>query len=77
MKITVNTRTVFIFPTGLIANRFTAGMIRRKLKKEGIRLTKKQIWLFIKEIRRYKKNHTDWNLVEVEDKNGDTVRLKI
>lgn len=77
MKITINTRTVFLFPTGLIAYCFAAGMIRRKLKKEGIRLTRKQTWLFIKEIRRYKKNHTDWNLVEVEDKNGDTVRLKI
>ncbi len=77
MKITINTRTVFIFPTRLIINRFTSGIIRRKLKKEGIRLTRKQASLFIKEIRRYKKNHTDWNLVEVYNKDGDTVKVKI
>ena len=77
MKITINTRTVFLFPTGLIANRFTAGIVRRKLKKEGIRLTRKQTSLLIKEITRYKKNHTDWNLVEVDNKNGDTVKVKI
>ena len=77
MKITINTRTVFLFPTGLIANRFTAGIIRRKLKKEGVRLTRKQTSIFIKEIRRHKKNHADWNLVEVDCKNGDKIRVKI
>ncbi len=77
MKITINTRTVFLLPTGLIANRFTAGIIRRKLKKEGVRLTRKQTSLFIKVIRRYKKNHPDWNLVEVNGKNGDAVKVKI
>ena len=77
MKITINTRTVFLFPTGLIANRFTAGIIRRKLKKEGVRLTRKQTSIFIKEIRRYKKNYADWNLVEVDCKNGDKIRVKI
>ena len=77
MKITINTRTVFLFPTGLVLNRLTAGIIRRKLKKEGIRLTKKQTLLFIKTIRRYKKSHTDWNLVEVESKNGDTITVRI
>ncbi|MBR6533315.1 MAG: hypothetical protein IKT44_02685 [Clostridia bacterium] len=77
MKITINTRTVFLFPTGLITNRFTAGIISRNLKKEGVRLTKKQTSLFIKEIIRYKKNHADWNLVEFESKNGDMVEVKI
>ncbi len=77
MKITLNTRNVFFFPTGLIANRFTAGIIRRKLIKKGIRLTRKQIGLFIKEFKQYKKNHTDWNLVEVENKDGYTVKVKI
>ena len=77
MKITINTRTVFIFPTGLIMNRFTSGIIRRKLKKEGIRLTRKQVSLFINEIKRYKKSHADWNLVEVDSKDGDRVTVKI
>ena len=58
-------------------NRFTLGIIRRKLKKEGIRLTRNQTLLFIKAIRRYKKSHADWNLVEVDSKNGDTVTVRI
>ena len=77
MKITVNTRTVFRFPTGLVVNRLTAGIIRRKLKKEGIQLTGKQTTLMIKELRRYKKNHAGWNLVEVESPGGDMVKVKI
>ena len=77
MKITVNSRTYFRFPTALIINRFTAGIIRRKLKKEGITLPLKQTLLLIKELKRYKKNHTEWNLVEIEDQNGNTVQIKI
>ena len=75
MKITINDRTVFLFPTGLIANRFTAGIVCRKLKKEGIQLTRKQILLFFKEIKRYKKSHADWNLVEVDSKDGDRAKI--
>ena len=77
MRISVNNRTMFLFPTGLIANRFTAGIVCRKLKKEGIQLTRKQILLFFKEIKRYKKSHADWNLVEVDSKDGDRVTVKI
>ena len=77
MKITLNTRTVFRFPTGLILNRFTSGMIRRNLKKEGIRLTRRQTARLIKEIKRYKKNHADWNLAEICEAGGRTVHIKI
>jgi hypothetical protein len=77
MKITANTRTVFRFPTGLIANGLTAGIIRRKLKKEGIILTGKQTARLIKELKRYKKTHPDWNLVEVDSPTGDTVKVKL
>lgn len=77
MKITVNTRTVFRFPTGLIANDLTAGFIRRKLKKEGIILTRKQTARLIKGLKEYKKTHPHWNLVEVDSQNGDTIKVKL
>lgn len=77
MKITVNTRTVFRFPTCLTLNRLTAWIIRRKLKKEGIQLTGKQTARMLKELKRYKKNHADWNLVEVNSKNGNTVKVRL
>ena len=77
MRITVNDRTVFRFPTCLIINTLTAGIIRRKLKKYKLILTRKQTMRFIKELKRYKKSHSDWYLVEASEKNGDTVRVKI
>lgn len=77
MKVTVNSRTVFALPTRIVANRFTAGFIRKKLEKEGIRLTRRQTLLFVREMKKYKKKHAEWNLVEIEEKNGDTVSIRI
>ena len=64
-------------PTGLILNRLTAGIVCRKLKKEGIHLTRKQTVLFIKELKRYKKKHRDWNLVEISENDTNSVIIKI
>ena len=79
MKISINsgdTKLVFRFPTGLVFNRLTAGIVCRKLKKEGFHLTRKQTVLFIKELKRYKKTHRDWNLVEVGS-DEESVIIKI
>lgn len=77
MKITVNNRTLFRFPTALMTNGFTAGIIRRKLKKAGIHLSRKQTAQLFSAMKQYKKAHADWYLVEVDCKNGDAVRIKI
>ena len=77
MKITINNRTVFLFPTGLAANRLTVGFFQRRLKKEGIHLPRKQVLLCLKECKRYKKEHPEWNLIEVRSKAGDTVNIKL
>ena len=80
MKISINsgdTRLVFRFPTGLVFNRLTAGIVCRRLKKEGIHLTRKQTVLFIKELKRYKRTHRDWNLVEIEENGEDSIIVKI
>jgi len=77
MKITKNNRTVFLIPTGTIASRCTAGMIARKLNKEGIMLTSEQVLSIIDEIKRYKKNHKDWRLIDVKRENGDTASIEI
>lgn len=80
MKISINsgdTRLVFRFPTGLVLNRLTAGIVCRRLKKEGIHLTRKQTVLFIKELKRYKRTHRDWNLVEIEGSDEDSIIVKI
>ena len=80
MKIAIKwdeTKLTLLFPTGLILNRLTAGFVRKQLKKEGVNLTRKQTVLFIKELKRYKKTHRDWNLVEVEENGKNSVIIKI
>lgn len=76
MRIKINSHTVFLFPTGVIANRFTAGIISMMLEKEGVHLTKRQIKLFIKEIKRFKNKHPEWNLIEICDDDKDTIEVK-
>ena len=80
MKISINwdnTKLALHFPTGLVLNRLTAGIVRKQLKKEGIHLTRKQTVLFIKELKRYKRTHRDWNLVEIEGSDEDSIIVKI
>lgn len=77
MKITVNSRTVFYFQTSFVLNRITASIISKKLKEKGVNLTRSQTALFVKEIARYKKNNNDWNIVEIKEKNGDTIVIRI
>ena len=76
MKITVNNRTAVLAPTGLVINRLTAHIFLRRLKKEGVHMTRKQLLLCLKEFKRYKKEHPEWNLIEVCSKDGNTVNIK-
>ena len=80
MKIAIKwdeTKLSLRFPTGLVLNRFTAGIVRKQLKKEGIHLTRKQTVLFIKELKKYRRQHRDWNLVEVSENDTNSVIIKI
>lgn len=80
MKISIKSddlKLTLRLPTGLILNRLTAGIVCRKLKKEGIHLTRKQTVLFIKELKKYKKKHHDWNLVEVSENDTNSIVIKI
>lgn len=80
MKIAIkwdDTKLTLHFPTDLVLNRCTAGIVRKQLKKEGINLTRKQTVLLIKELKKYKKTHRDWNLVEVTEGGKNSVIIKI
>lgn len=80
MKISIKSddlKLTLRLPSGLILNRLTAGIVCRKLKKEGIHLTRKQTVLFIKELKKYKKKHRDWNLVEVSENDTNSIVIKI
>ena len=80
MKIAIKwdeTKLTLRFPTGLVLNRLTAGIVRKQLKKEGVNLTRRQTVLFIKELKKYRRHHRDWNLVEVTENDTNSVIIKI
>jgi hypothetical protein len=77
MRVKINGRTYFRFPTGLILNRFTVGILRGKIEEEGVKINGKQALLIIKAVKRYKRKHGDWVIVEVESKDGDSVVVKV
>ena len=76
MKIAIKwdeTKLTLHFPSALVLNRLTAGIVRKSLKKQGVRLTRKQTVLFIKELKKYRRHHRDWNLVEVSENNNHVI----
>ena len=77
MKVTVNHKTVFWFPTCLAINRLTAGFIRKRLRKQGIELTRKQTVKMLKAFRKYRRNHSEWNLVDAREAGGDHVIVRL
>ena len=64
-------------PSGLVLNRFTAGLAPKFLKKHGIDITKEQATRIIDELKRFRRSHPDWVLVEVESSDGDYVKIKL
>ena len=80
MKISIKSdksKMVLRFPTGLVINRLTAGIIRKSLKNKGIHLSREQTVLFIKELKKYKKTHRDWNLVEITENDKNSIIIKV
>ena len=77
MKVRVNDKTVFMFPTCLAINRLTAGFIRKKLRKEGVKLSRKQTVRLIRVFRKYRRKHPEWTLVEATEADGEHVIVKL
>ena len=80
MKITVRSEGFNLripIPTGLIFNDLTAGLAPHFLEKNGVTITKKQARTFIRTLRKFKRRHRNWTLVEVESANGDYVEIKL
>ena len=66
-----------LLPTGLLLNRLSARIVSHFLKKANISLTRSQAMSLIKAIKRYKRRHHKWKLVEVQGKNRDRVEIKL
>ena len=83
MRIRVKGETArfgLVLPTGLVLNRLTVYILWEIARKENggepIPITPKQAVRLMQEIKRYKKHHPDWILVEVEKSDGGSVLVK-
>ena len=65
------------FPTGLVLNDLTAGLAPIIMKQNGMTITTKQARKAIRAMKKYKRRHRDWVLVEVESSAGDYVEIKL
>ena len=81
MKITVkdgkNFNIYLCFPTRIALNRFTALFLSPVLKKQHLHITTEQILTFSKALRKYKRKHPDWKLVEVSTAKGEYIKIKM
>ncbi len=70
-------RIRILMPTGLVFNGVTAGIASKQLEKYGTNITRKQMMALIKAMKRYRRAHPEWVLVEVRDADGDFVQVKL
>ena len=66
-----------LFPTGLLLNNITAIFVHRAMKKKGISIRIGHLRTLMKVLKRYKRKHKNWNLVEVNSSDGNYVQIKI
>lgn len=80
MKITVRSEDTNLWipiPTALFLNDLTAGLAPQFLAPYGVTITAKQARKFIRAMKKYKRRHRDWVLVEVQSADGDYVEIKL
>ena len=64
-------------PTRLVFNGLTAGLLCWGLEKHGTHVSRKQLMVFVKELRRFRRRHPRWTLVEVEGHEGEQVKITL
>ena len=70
-----------IFPTCLLLNRLTAfaapKFLHKKLKSHGIEITSAQAVKLIKTLKRFRRRHKNWKLVEVNSADGEHIEIRL
>ena len=68
-----------VIPTNLIFNRVSILILQQICKKQNVDfpLSKKQLIELMKVAKAYKRNHSSWNLVEVESEDGQRVEISL
>ena len=69
---------IFIWlPSGLVFNRLSAAILPGILKQNGMNITRQQAVALVKAVNHSRHRFRNWNLVEVQDSNGDYVVVKL
>ena len=66
-----------ILPTSLILNSITAGFAVKEAEENGVKITKEQMINLFKAIKKYKRRHRGWTLVDAVSSDGSEVRVKL
>lgn len=64
-------------PTALALNGLTAMVFAPKLRAQGYDISAAQLCVFFREIRRYRRAHPEWDLVEVLSDDREMVRIRL
>lgn len=64
-------------PTALALNGLTAMVFAPKLRQQGHDISAAQLRVFFREIRRYRRTHPEWDLVEVLSDGAEMVRIRL
>lgn len=64
-------------PSALALNSVSALWIQKALQERGITLTRQQLLLLMRTLRKYKRKHPNWNLVEVEQADGKCIEIRL
>ena len=64
-------------PSGLVLSGFSATFIAGKIKKDHPNITGKQLRILFRAIRKYKRTHPEWTLVEIQDQQGTQIEIAL
>ena len=64
-------------PNFLALNGITVGILSGKLKEYDIPIHRQTLMAIVRDVRKYKRRHKDWNLLEVTSADGTYVSIKV
>lgn len=66
-----------LLPTGLVLNGLSAQIVSLAMRKKDVRLSPAQLSGLFRELRRFKREHPDWVLVEAETASGEYITVRL
>lgn len=64
-------------PAGLLMNGLSARFLSAKAKQKSISLSVGQLRILFRALKRYKRTHPEWVLIEVNDHDGENVKIML